>query len=387
MADDANGARPALVSKWAALTHYISAKEYNALRHDLIASAYWRGIDISKQYKKIHDNDSSKISVNMTRDTDISSNPNVEELFDKNVAEIEKELNTAPGGGIGLVPEVKQGQIVYVKDLKLLQDVTDNTILYDGGSKDVTADSTDTDGNDLKVNRQKYHNPSNISKPLALLYNEIRQTVVDINSGAGCVNCSTACKSQCATNCYTDCAGVCTSGNCMQSCGTSCLGRCYDLCKTECGMQCQNVCGGSCINECHTTCTGAACSNMCDDANCDHTCQAVCMYSSCGGNCSGTCGNGSCSNNCTGSCMQTCGHVCGLSNCNTQCDTNCSVHCGTACGGNCAQDCVTSCSNVCSNSCSVFCGGCGAACTYYSGSAGTCGGCYNNGRSDCNGGN
>ena len=52
-----NGTKPILISKWASLTHYISAKEYNALKQDIISNAYYRGVNVAENYRILYDGD------------------------------------------------------------------------------------------------------------------------------------------------------------------------------------------------------------------------------------------------------------------------------------------------------------------------------------------
>ena len=415
-------------SQWAELSHFISADQYNKLKHDIIRIAEARGIDLSKH------------------------------LYE--------------GSGTGTVdideicPDVEAGQEVSVQDIVKLRKLTKNLVLYENAIK-----TNETTGEqELKLDasgkpNSKYDflNENVVSKPLAALYNEVRQVAVDMKNGAPCVSCSTNCKTGCGQTCYTGCHFQCAAANCKSACGgtsgctNSCSTNChnetcsqeceatcgYGACKQQCSAACGRdacgvnactiTCGGTCIGTCMTGCKSScgfeSCSSLCKgnatgenhcrDGSCGYSCRQNCgiqCHGNCGSGCaengqnstnyygttsggtsgsssygcySWTCGGGchsGCNGGCTG-CSGGCHSGCdnGCTGCKNGCrGDDCRGGCG-GCGRWCAGACV-GCDSACSDSCAGCSGGCGSGCTGGCGLTCTSGGCANNCNGTCGGG-
>ena len=212
-----------LNSKWQSLNDYISADAYNKLKSDILTVSTARGM--LKEDNGVYTNTLTKSVINI---------PN-----DKNA-----------------------GDVVYIQDINDLQDIAKNTVAYnDSEQTSVSENKIDDEGNTYKDTLQSsydYKDPNNISKPLALLYNEVRQVVVDIYAGAGCANsCSTACKSACSQTCYEACTTGCNTENaCYGSCGNNCNTTCYN---NGCTQSCGNGCTDTCKMTCTTNCSASGC--------------------------------------------------------------------------------------------------------------------------------
>ena len=267
-----------LNSSWASLSDFISADAYNKLKADVLNVAVARGMMTL----------SDSVYTNTTTNTQVS------------------------------VPADKvAGEIVKIQDIKDLQNIAKNTVAYNG-SDQTTYSSSKTDDNgdtytDVSVSSYPYKNPSNLSKPLALLYNEVRQVVVDSYAGAGCANsCSTACKSSCSQTCYSACTTQCSSGSCSGSCGGG----------SDCNASCVSGCKGTCSD---STCTATCTTNCSSTASCGNSCSGLCTYASCNDN--------SCDSNCIGrcntnSCYDACSSYCWPSGCTSRgCLWICTIHC------------------------------------------------------------
>ena len=252
-------------SKWAELSHYISADQYNKLKRDIIRAAAARGINLSKH------------------------------LYTGNDANGTVDIDT-------ICPDIVSGQEVSVKDLVKLRSLTKNLVLYTTGVED---DPDNPGEKKLKTVNGKFDstydflNENVISKPLAALYNEVRQVVVDMKNGAPCVECSTSCKTGCGSTCYSSCFIQCGADNCKNACAGS------SACSNSCTTSCHNE---TCASECEATCGNGACKQRC---------SAACGKDACGVNaCTITCGQ-TCH---TDSCMNTCLTLCGrASDCNASC--------------------------------------------------------------------
>lgn len=175
-----------IASAWASLTDYISADQYNKLVSDIVSVASARGITISA-----------------TPSTKASGDP------------------------------------VSLADILALQNLTNNTIRYYRASDGTTANSDTT--------KYPFHSPATVVKPMALLFNEVRQVMVDMYSGAGCVQCSNACRVDCSVTCTTATSESSTScgATCAQSCSATCVGSCFTTCSNGCGSGCIGMVTGS----------------------------------------------------------------------------------------------------------------------------------------------
>ena len=323
-------------SKWAELQHYISADQYNKLKRDIIRTAAARGINLSKHLYT-------------------GSDPNGTVNIDT------------------VCPDVVAGQEVSVKDLVKLRSLTKNLVLYTTGVED---DPDNPGEKRLKIVNGKpdstydFLNESLISKPLAALYNEVRQVVVDMKNGAPCVECSTSCRTGCGQTCYNSCFIQCGSDNCKNACmGTS-------------------ACSNSCLTTCHNETCASECEATCGNGACKQRCSAACGKDACGVNaCTITCGQ-----TCSGTCVNDCTSSCGFSSCTTSCKgsskgvTACSTADSASCGNNCyGQTCGNSCSGSCDDLCSVGCevnqcksngcsggGGCHTNCSLRCGGSSSC---------------
>ena len=284
-------------SQWAELSHFISADQYNKLKHDIIRVAAARGIDLSKH------------------------------------------LYEGPGTGTvdidELCPDVEAGQEVSVQDIVKLRKLTKNLVLYENAIK-----TNETTGEqELKLDasgkpNSKYDflNENVVSKPLAALYNEVRQVAVDMKNGAPCVSCSTNCKTGCGQTCYTSCHYQCAAANCKSACGGT------SGCTNSCSTNCHNE---TCSQECEASCGFGACKQQC---------SAACGRNACGVNaCTITCGG-----TCIGTCMTGCKSACGFESCNTLCKGTevGENHCrDNSCGYSCKENCGTSCTSGCGSGC------------------------------------
>ena len=77
------------------------------------------------------------------------------------------------------------GDIITVADMTTLRDFVAGVVGYANGTDYPFVASTST--------------------PIAKIYNEVRQVVVDMNNNAGCIMCSSSCKQGCSTNCKNKC--------------------------------------------------------------------------------------------------------------------------------------------------------------------------------------
>lgn len=146
--------------------------------------------------------------------------------YNELVDEISNAKNSR-GLGTGTASKVSKGQEITQAHLTNLQDTTKNTIRY--GSK----------------TEYNFAAPSSSGPPLASLYNQVREVVVDLNTNQRCVACSSSCRETCSYNCYTPCGSGCSS---------VCTG-CSEGCENACGSNCVNACQNSCSNACSTSCT------------------------------------------------------------------------------------------------------------------------------------
>ena len=241
-----------LKSSWASLSDYVSADAYNKLKEDVLAVAKARGM--------------------ITEDN----------------------INTFTNKTVNSPTDKIAGEIVKISDIIELQNIARGTIGYEGLCKDYN-----------------FKNPSNLSKPLALLYNEVRQVVVDSYAGAGCANsCSTACKSSCSTNCYTACTTECLNDSCESYCFSTCSSGCLN---------------SGCKDDCITNCT---------TSNCTYESNDSCGVELCRNNCSDSCSINSCAQDCAIACFKTCYSDCGTTcqhsvSCSGTCFMECSNGCGT----------------------------------------------------------
>ena len=314
-------------SKWAELQHYISADQYNKLKRDIIRTAAARGINLSKHLYT-------------------GSDPNGTVNIDT------------------VCPDVVAGQEVSVKDLVKLRSLTKNLVLYTTGVED---DPDNPGEKRLKIVNGKpdstydFLNESLISKPLAALYNEVRQVVVDMKNGAPCVECSTSCRTGCGQTCYNSCFIQCGSDNCKNACmGTSaCSNSCLTTCHNEtCASECEATCGnGACKQRCSAACGKDACGVNACTITCGQTCSGTCVN-----DCTSSCGFSSCTTSCKGSSKgvtacstSSCGNSCYNQNCGNSCSGSCSNECSASCSGGCTNTCVQTCSGTCVNSCTSSC--------------------------------
>ena len=272
-----------LTSDWASLSDYISVDAFNKLKTDIVNVAESRGM-------MVNNNGTIK--------------------------------NTLTNANVTVPANKTAGEKVLLSDVTDLQKLAKDTVAYHKGSTSYNAD------NSVKSSSYTYKNPVTMGKPLALLYNEVRQVVVDMYSGAGCANsCSTSCKSGCSQTCYNACTTGCTDGNCVGSCGTTCTSSCSSSCSSSCGSNCTS------------SCTGSGCT-----MSCGNSCS-----SSCGSNCSTTC-----ITTCSGGCINSCNNTCGNS-CSSTCTTTCTASCNNACTSTCANSCkdktcgANGCTGTCSN--------------------------------------
>ena len=179
-----------LTSDWASLSDYISVDAFNKLKTDIVEVAKSRGM-------MVDNNGTIK--------------------------------NTLTNATVAIPANKTAGEKVLLSDVTDLQKLAKDTVAYHAGNTSYNSD------NSVKSSSYTYKNPVTMVKPLALLYNEVRQVVVDMYSGAGCANsCSTSCKSGCSQTCYNACTTGCTEGNCTNSCGTSCTSSCSGGCTNTC---------------------------------------------------------------------------------------------------------------------------------------------------------
>ena len=107
---------------------------------------------------------------------------------------------------------VTQGGTVEFSDIIALRNYVSNVINYKNGSNDSDAN---------------FPYDGQTSVPMAKLYNEVRQVLVDMNGNAGCIHCTNSCRQGCAANCYTSRDVSCENGTCSGRCKSSeCSGIC-----------------------------------------------------------------------------------------------------------------------------------------------------------------
>lgn len=239
-----------LKSSWATLNEYVSADAYNKLKEDILVVGKARG------------------------------------MIDNN------NVNTTTGKPILIPADKTAGDIVKLQDIVELQNVSRRTIAYEGKNEDYD-----------------YKDPKAMSKPLALLYNEIRQIVIDMYTGASCSNgCSTACKANCSQTCYNACTTECADSNCSGYCLNTCTLGCTSGCKNECESGCTNI---NCKYEANDMCGADSCKSNCKDSCNIRSCASACDI------------------NCYKSCMSACGESCQL---DTACTSTCQAECSNGCG-------------------------------------------------------
>jgi hypothetical protein len=117
--------------------------------------------------------------------------------------------------------KVSNGSEITQKHITNLQNAVDNTIRYGANT------------------RFPFSNPSINGSPLALLYNQVRQVVTDLEMNQRCISCANKCRENCDYNCYSNCSANCGSG-CGTGCGNGCTG-----CTNSC-TGCTNACTGGC---------------------------------------------------------------------------------------------------------------------------------------------
>jgi hypothetical protein len=129
---------------------------------------------------------------------------------------------------------VNPGDAITQSHITALQDSVNNTVRY--GSQ----------------TRYSFNNQQTSGPPLALLYNQVRQVVVDLQTNQCCVTCANACRQGCSINCYANCGSGCSTG--CSGCYTSCTG--CGGCTGSCGTGCTGcgACSGGCGSGCTTGC-------------------------------------------------------------------------------------------------------------------------------------